>query len=148
MKRSVKTVLKEAFQLMWKDIKNTKWAILVVAVYLWVNRTFFYSSCVMVMTTGFPCPGCGLTRAGFALLRGDFKRAFQMHPFIYAIAALVFFFCLYRYILQRSQKVFVKWTIALIVAMLAFYVYRMIFVFPGEPPMSYYENNFIHTFLM
>lgn len=132
MKRSIETVIREALHLVWKDIKNVKVPVLVIAVYLWFNRTFFRSSCIWVLTTGFPCPGCGMTRAGAALLHGDFKRAFQIHPFIYAIAVLAFFFCFYRYILKKSQKVFVKWTIVLVIAMLVFYTYRMIFIFPGN----------------
>lgn len=147
MKRSMKTIFKEAVGLFWEDIKNMRFAILALAVYFWINKTFFYSSCVWVIVTGFPCPGCGLTRAGFALLRGDFIRAYEIHPFIYGIVVLFFAFCFYRYILKRSQKVFVKWAIVLIIAMIAFYVYRMICEFPGEPPMAYYQYNLIHTFL-
>lgn len=38
--------------------------------------------------TGFPCPGCGLTRAMFMVLRGDFAGAWKMHPFIYGVIIL------------------------------------------------------------
>lgn len=146
MKRSVKTVLKEAASLLWQDIKNMRIAILVIAVYIWINRTFFPVSCVWVAFTGFPCPGCGLTRAALALLKGNFKEAFQIHPFIYVIAVIGLLFCVYRYILKRNQKVFVKYVLIVLIAMLCFYVYRMVCVFPGEPPMSYYHHNFISTF--
>lgn len=147
MKRSVKTIFKEAASLLWQDIKNMRIAILVIAIYIWINRTFFPVSCIWVAITGFPCPGCGLTRAGLALLNGNFKEAFEIHPFIYVIAALVILFCMYRYILKRNQKVFVKYTILVLIAMLCFYVYRMLFVFPGDPPMSYYHHNLMSTFL-
>ncbi len=146
MKRSVKTVLKEAAVLLWQDIKNMKIAILFIIIYLGLKRVLFPISCIWVAITGFPCPGCGLTRAGIALLKGEFKEAFRIHPFIYVIALLLLLFCVYRYILRRSQKVFVKYAIVVIIAMLCFYVYRMLFLFPGEPPMSYYRNNLLHTF--
>ena len=37
MKRSVKTILKEAAALLWQDIKNMRIAILLIAVYLGSN---------------------------------------------------------------------------------------------------------------
>lgn len=37
--------------------------------------------CVFSDLTGLPCPGCGLTRAGGALLRGEWRAALQFHPF-------------------------------------------------------------------
>ena len=106
MKRSVKTILKEAAALLWQDIKNMRIAILLIAVYLGLNRIVFPVSCIWVAITGFPCPGCGLTRAGIALLRGEFKEAFQIHPFIYVIAALlVLFLCLSIYPEAESKGV-------------------------------------------
>ena len=111
-----------------------------------MNRIVFPVSCIWVAITGFPCPGCGLTRAGIALLRGEFKEAFQIHPFIYVIAALlVLFLCLSIYPEAESKGV-CKYVLVVVIAMLCFYVYRMIFLFPGEPPMSYYRNNLLSTF--
>lgn len=146
MKRSVKTVIEDAARLIWKDICNMKLAAAVIFVYLWIKRVFFRSSCIWVLITGFPCPGCGLTRAGVALLKGRFRSAFEIHPFIYAIVILFVVFCIQRYILKKSPKAFVKWGIALLVGMLVFYAYRMLYLFPGEPPMSYYRYNLIRTF--
>lgn len=33
----------------------------------------------------FPCPGCGLSRATMALLRGDFAVAFRIHPAVFIV---------------------------------------------------------------
>jgi hypothetical protein len=45
--------------------------------------------CPVAALTGLPCPGCGLTRATLALLRGDFARAWQLHPLVFvALPAL------------------------------------------------------------
>ena len=41
--------------------------------------------CPLQHFTGVPCPGCGLSRALFALLRLDFAAAFRYHPMIYVL---------------------------------------------------------------
>ncbi len=54
MKRSVKTILKEAAALLWQDIKNMRIAILLIAVYLGLNRIVFPVSCIWVAISAFP----------------------------------------------------------------------------------------------
>lgn len=75
-----------------QDLWNIRIAILVFAIYFVIGRKFLYSLCPMVIMTGFPCPGCGLTRAMFMVLRGDFAGAWKMHPFIYGVIILVGWF--------------------------------------------------------
>jgi len=44
--------------------------------------------CLMAVALHLPCPGCGMTRATLALLRGDFARALAIHPLAPAIAPI------------------------------------------------------------
>jgi hypothetical protein len=37
--------------------------------------------CMCKRLTNAPCPGCGVTRGGSNLVRGQFRRAFEYHPF-------------------------------------------------------------------
>jgi hypothetical protein len=40
---------------------------------------------------GIPCPGCGLTRATLALLRGDVASALHFHPLVFVLAPVFAF---------------------------------------------------------
>lgn len=41
--------------------------------------------CPFAICTGTACPGCGLTRAGSSLIRGDFSAAMTYHPLVLLI---------------------------------------------------------------
>ena len=88
----VKNRLIAGIKMLLQDLWNIRIAILVFAIYFVIGRKFLYSLCPMVIMTGFPCPGCGLTRAMFMVLRGDFAGAWKMHPFIYGVIILVGWF--------------------------------------------------------
>lgn len=136
--------MRRALKLLWKDIKDVKWAIIIIIAYFALGRYFLYSLCPMVMVTGLPCPGCGLTRAGFALLRLDLAGAYRIHPFIYPIAGYIAVFGWNRYIMgRRMGKKLKAGLTVLMVLVILFYGWRMWMYFPGEPPMSYYERNLV-----
>lgn len=47
----------------------------------------YLPACFFYTATGFYCPGCGGTRAAFALARGDLLTSLFFHPFVpYAVA--------------------------------------------------------------
>ncbi len=54
---------------------------------------YFTHGCPIRFFTGISCPGCGMSRALWALLRLDFPLAFEMHPlvFLLPVAVLVYF---------------------------------------------------------
>lgn len=141
---SRKKRLMESIRMIKADLWSIRYVILVLAVYFFLAWNFFYSSCPFVMVTGLPCPGCGLSRAGFCLLQGEFADAWYLNPFIYGIAFLAAAFVIRRYVLQKEVRSLQKWLILLLAGMLVFYIYRMSRYFPGEPPMSYYPGNLLN----
>ena len=127
------------------DIKSARWAIILIIAYFAFLKNYLYTMCPVVLLTGFPCPGCGMTRAMFKVLRLDFAGAWQMHPFIYPIGILFLMFCISRYFMNGKYMKYVKGFMILIaVLMVVFYVYRMITMFPDISPMLYYNNNYIN----
>ena len=47
-----------------------------VGILLWTDSNL----CLIKNTTGIPCPGCGLTRATFAMMTGNWAEVWHYHP--------------------------------------------------------------------
>ena len=50
---------------------------------------FFYPRCLLYVTTGWQCPGCGATRATNALLHGDWAAAWRLNPLLLLLLPLL-----------------------------------------------------------
>lgn len=60
--------------------------------------------CVVKRTFGIPCPGCGMTRAWFSLLKGDLIKAFYYHPLFLTVPVFIILLILY---IRKTNKY--KW---------------------------------------
>ena len=129
----------------WKrirsDIKNYYMAILLFIALNIVVRKVFRAFCPFLIVTGLPCAGCGMTRAVFCFLTGQFERGMNLNPaaplWILWIAAFV----INRYILGKNSK-WIRVLLGMVVVItLVIYLYRMLTQFPSYPPMTYYRNN-------
>ena len=144
MKRKLRQSLSDGLKILYQDIKSAKWAVILLTAYFAFLKIFLHSLCPVVLMTGLPCPGCGLTRAGFRVLRLDFYGAFKIHPFIFGVIALAVIFAAERYVLQRKKMTVTTWFACfMIVGMAVFYIYRMVHYFPDIPPMTYYRHNLL-----
>lgn len=60
--------------------------------------------CPFALCTGTACPGCGMTRAFTALIRGDLGTAFRYHPLVLAIGLEALFGWTW-FVLRKSGRV-------------------------------------------
>lgn len=103
------------------------------------------SICLFRNWTGLPCPGCGLTHAGFALLKGNFVLAWHYNATIFiAIPLLITPFI-------KNSKIKTALTYLYILAItviLGYYVYRMVTIFPhGDYPMVITPNSILEQLI-
>ena len=137
--------MRAVLERIWKDIKNFRTAILVLIVYNVIVRMVFHAFCPQLILTGFPCAGCGMTRAVWCIITGRFARGMKLNPA--APLWIVFICCFFtnRYIKGVYRKSTTLLLGIVCIVTLAVYVYRMLHYFPGDPPMVYYRNNILRT---
>lgn len=123
------------------DLKELRWAFLAFLVYYLLMHAMFDAFCPMLILTGIPCAGCGLTRAFLLLLSGQVRRALNINPSILLILLFVLYCGYFRYVRGRKVKGFGAVLGILIVCMLAIYGYRMYLYFPDRVPYVYMSNN-------
>ena len=78
--------------------------------------------CVIRLITGFDCPGCGMTRAVAAILRGDFSAAFSYNALSVTLLPLMLIYFAFRtivYIRKGEEFRFALWEYVFLSASLA-----------------------------
>ena len=102
-------------------------------------------ACPFEFVTGIPCPGCGMTRAFLALLRGDFALSWTMHPMLIPALAVMIYLIVVRVRTGKLDwsKNWVYWpVIVACVAMLIVWVLRLTLGWQNGP-MQYDEANLL-----
>ncbi len=104
--------------------------------------------CLFHNITGFPCPGCGMTRAFLRFLSGNMKGALYYHPLFWSIPFLfsAVFLSKYSLFLQKLKQNDLFWIIIAAIFLLV-YLIRLYYMFPEHEPMDFNENAvFIRIF--
>lgn len=129
------------------DLKAFYPAIIAFAIYNIIVRKMFHAYCPFLILTGFPCAGCGMTRAVFYILTGRIRRGMALNPAAPMWIVFLLWFFAERYLRGRTPK-YVKAVLAMVVVItFGIYLYRMIHFFPGSPPLVFYRNNLISRML-
>lgn len=145
--KKVLSSLKLVIKLVCSDIWKAKIAIICVVLYLQLTKLLMGAMCPMVIVTGLPCPGCGMTRAAVSLLRLRFLDAFAYNSCVYLWLVFGMYLFFYRYIKRSRTKHFVLIFSAVMTITIGVYIYRMIYRFPGEAPMTYMYNNLLARYM-
>lgn len=130
------------------DVKQYYIAVLLLLGLNIVVRKIFHAFCPFLIVTGFPCAGCGMTRAVFHILTGNFERGMRLNPAAPLWIGWIVYFGVNRYILGKNSKWVMRLLGAVCVITFAIYLYRMLTQFPGDPPMTYYRNNMISKYML
>lgn len=139
-------MIKEYMIIFFKFIKKSYPVLLIFLAYIVITYAFHFQNCFIKLFIGYPCPGCGMTRAFFSLVKLDFVGAFQYNPLIFILPFIAWIIIFHeRPFLSKLYKSNLFW-IGLIAIVLIIYILRFIYVYPKEP-MDYYENNFLSLLL-
>ena len=71
------------------------------AIAMWFSET----GCFVKRVTGIPCPSCGMTRAFFAFINGNFAESFRLHPMLLSIPVLAIMFMFYDKLFIGKTKI-------------------------------------------
>jgi Protein of unknown function (DUF2752). len=63
-----------------------------------ITSRLFGTICMFKALTGYPCPGCGMTRAWWAVLHGNFTDALYWHPLFPLVPVLIAALTVYAFV--------------------------------------------------
>lgn len=136
-------------ELIKEDLHHAFPVIAAVIAIIGISNLLLGKICALRIISGIPCPGCGLTRAFLLLLQGKVKEATVIHPFWLPVLAVFAAFLICRYFIvnekrrKKAIRVIGSVAVVMVIAMFAFYFYRMAMYYPKEEPMVYDRYNLI-----
>lgn len=122
-------------------INRLNLAIMIAAIYLIL--ILLGAGCPIKFLTGISCPGCGMTRAIWAIIRFQFHEAFYYHP-LFVFVPFMFALYLFDYKLKPLHVKYI-W-VAILVLFLGVYIVRLFFI-PNSIVSIDIDNGFVLKFI-
>lgn len=85
--------------------------LLAIGYYFFNRQTGFSVPCLIHEKTGFYCPGCGITRMIFALMKFDIPKAFRYNQLLFILLPFLiayFVYNIYLYIVGKKDTILKK----------------------------------------
>ena len=125
------------------DLRKYGIAAAAVLLLYFLMHAVFNAFCPLVVLTGFPCPGCGLTRSVLFFVTGQWNRSFSVHPLGGAVVVFVLYCAWFRYVRGKKVPGFAGILAVLTAAAVVLYAVRMHLYFPVRPPYTYNHGNLL-----
>ena len=78
----------------------------ILLIYYFLNKSLNIGiPCLFHEITGLYCPGCGVTRLVFSLLKLDFYRAFRANPLIFILLIISSIYLVIKFLLNKIWKI-------------------------------------------
>ncbi|MDE7263029.1 MAG: DUF2752 domain-containing protein [Anaeroplasmataceae bacterium] len=138
--------MKRGFQNLFSFVTKFNIPICLFGLYVCITHAMGFQNCLLKLVIGYPCPGCGMTRATLSFLQLDFVKAFTYNPFVFLLPLLgIGLFFSHTRVIQWLFKC--KWLwIGILLLVVVVYILRFVYVYPNVP-MDYYEHNLVALFL-
>lgn len=126
-----------------KKYKDVLVGLVLCGLFLLSLQLLFGTMCLAKLFTGFPCPGCGLTRAGFFFFQGRFLESLHMNAFFMLGLLFLFVGIVIKKLLKKNSLFINTYVIIVLVLFFIYYGYRMYHYFPETEPLTYWKGCFL-----
>ena len=135
--------LRKSAERLSADLWEYRYALIGLALYYLFTKLLGMPFWPMRSITGFPCAGCGLTRAFLYLAGGKAMEAARMNPMAFPVLAFILYCAWYRY--GKGTGIPILWPLlgVLVAGMLLFYAVRMYQHFPDRTPYVYTQGSLL-----
>lgn len=131
------------FKLLWQDLYQIKWPVLVIILY-WILTDYIYGIfCPLKIFCGYPCPCCGISRAYLKMLQWKWNEAFELNPMSYTWFFVGFILFIQQYFFKPQRINMHIFTIIICIITILVFGINMKQKFPEQEPYTYYENNIL-----
>ena len=87
----------------------------------------FYPRCLMKLSTGLDCPGCGMQRSFVALLKGNVMESFLLYPALVPVLLTLLLTAIHLKFRLRNGAAYVKYSyIFTVTVVMVSYIIKMI----------------------
>ncbi len=134
----------------YNDLKKYTLPALFALLGLTILQIVFKRICPISIITGYPCPGCGITRACFFFLTFQWNLAFSYNPTIFLWLFVIAWGIFLRYFIKDNafknnhKKIFIRTVTIVGIISITVYIVRMNILYPNVPPMTYNTFNVLH----